>query len=135
MDDQTTPRTTRVYAQDIVPFIPLVKPTLQASTEIIATPSFNSMIVLDLNAANIHTVTLTGNAVFTLKNASIGQEFKVRLVQDSVGSRVVTWFPTIAWAGGVAPTLTVTANHWDILEFICTASGLFDGKVYGANFS
>ena len=97
-------------------------------------------VTCDLNSGNVHTVTLGGNRIIALTNATVGQKFMTRLVQDGTGSRTVTWFNTIKWAGGSAPTLTTTADKADILGFLCTAvsgassqSGSFDGFVVGQN--
>jgi len=57
----------------------------------------------------------------------------VRILQDSGGSRTVTWFTTIRWAGGSAVTLTTTANKADTLGFEVTGSNTYDGFVVGAN--
>ena len=40
------------------------------------------------------------------------------IVQDSTGSRTITWNTTIKWVGQVVPTLTTTANGIDILSFL-----------------
>ena len=92
-----------------------------------------STITFDLNSSNTHSVTLGGNRTLALSNASVGQKFIIRLTQDGSGSRTVTFFSTIKWAGGVAPTLTTTANKTDVFGFICTSAGNFDGFVIGYN--
>jgi len=92
-----------------------------------------STITFDLNSSNTHSVTLGGNRTLALSNASVGQKFIIRLTQDGSGSRTVTFFNTIKWAGGVAPTLTTTANKTDVFGFICTSAGNFDGFVVGYN--
>lgn len=78
-------------------------------------------------------VTLGGNRTIALSNAKVGQCFIIKLVQDGAGSRTVTWFTTIKWAGGVAPTLTTTLNKADVFAFIVTGSGTYDGFVIGQN--
>jgi len=97
-------------------------------------------VTCDLNSGNVHTVTLGGNRVIALANAGTGQKFMTRLVQDASGSRTVTWFNTIKWAGGSAPTLTTTGSKTDVFGFLCTSvsgdssqSGSFDGFVVGQN--
>lgn len=45
---------------------------------------------------------LTANRAFAVSNVAIGMIFMVRVVQDSTGSRLVTWFPV------VTDTITVT---------------------------
>jgi len=78
-------------------------------------------------------VTLTGNATLAVSNVSVGQIFIIELAQDSTGSRTVTWWSTIKWAGGTAPTLTTTANKKDVFGFRCTSSGNYDGYIIGQN--
>jgi len=92
-----------------------------------------STVTFDLDVANIHTVTLGGNRILAISNEDAGQVFILRLVQDGVGSRTVTWFSTIKWAGGSAPTLTTTAGKTDVLGFICTAADTYDGFIVGQN--
>ena len=97
-------------------------------------------VTFDLNESNTHRVTLGGNRTLAITNVSYGQKFTTRLTQDGTGSRTVTWFNNIHWAGGTAPTLTTTAHQTDVFGFICTAasgsvaqSGDFDGFVVGQN--
>ena len=92
-----------------------------------------STITFDMNESNIHMVTLGGNRILAVSNADAGKEFKLRLKQDSTGSRTVTWFDTIYWAGGSVPTLTTTANKADLFGFICTSGGAYDGYIIGQN--
>ena len=97
-------------------------------------------VTFDLNDSNTHRVTLGGNRTLAITNVSYGQKFTTRLTQDGTGSRTVTWFNNIHWAGGTAPTLNTTAHQTDVFGFICTAasgsiaqSGDFDGFVVGQN--
>lgn len=79
------------------------------------------------------TVTLGGNRTIALSNVKVGQMFYIRVLQDGTGSRTLTWFSTIKWAGGSAPVLTTTINKADAFIFVCTASGQYDGYVVGQN--
>lgn len=99
----------------------------------ITSDSDGATVTFNLATSNIHTVTLGGNRTLALSNAAVGQCFIIRLVQDGTGSRTVTWFTTIKWAGGVAPTLTTTASKADTFGFLCTSSGNYDGYVIGQN--
>lgn len=111
----------------------LTKPTVNGSTQAITAASDGATITFDLAAANIHTVTLGGNRTLALSNVSTGQCFVLRLLQDGTGSRTVTWFTTIKWAGGSAPTLTTTAGKADTFGFICTSSNNYDAYIIGQN--
>ena len=95
--------------------------------------SDGATITFNLATSNIHTVTLGGNRTLALSNESVGQCFMLRLLQDGTGTRTVTWFTTIKWAGGAAPTLTTTASKADLLGFVVTSAGNYDGFVVGQN--
>ena len=99
----------------------------------ITADSDGATVTFNLATSNIHSVTLGGNRTLALSNAAVGECFILRLLQDGTGSRTVTWFTTIKWAGGSAPTLTTTANKADMLGFVVTSSGNYDGFVVGAN--
>lgn len=109
------------------------KPTINGSVSALATASDGSTVTFDLAASNIHSVTLAGNRTLALSNGSTGQCFVLRLIQDGTGSRTVTWFSTIKWAGGSAPTLTTTAAKIDVFGFITTSSGNYDAFIIGQN--
>ena len=97
-------------------------------------PSASGTATLDLSKGNIHHITMpAGNITIALSNGTAGQCFIVRILQDGSGSRTVTWFTTIKWAGGSAPTLTTTASKADTLGFEITGSSTYDGFVVGQN--
>ena len=99
----------------------------------IITDTDGATITFDLSLRGVHTVTLGGNRILAISNATVGQTFVIRLLQDTTGSRTVTWFSTIKWAGGSAPTLTTTASKADTFGFIVTSSGNYDGYIIGLN--
>ena len=90
-------------------------------------------VTFNMATTNRHRVTLGGNRTLAVSNVKAGQSFVLRLLQDGTGSRTVTWFSTIKWAGGAAPTLTTTAGKADLIGFICTSAGNYDGFVVGQN--
>ena len=90
-------------------------------------------VTFNMATSNDHSVTLGGNRTLAVSNVSTGQKFMLALTQDATGSRTVTWFSGISWAGGAAPTLTTTANKTDVLGFRCTGSGAYQGFVVGQN--
>lgn len=98
------------------------------------TPAGGGTATIDLSKGNLNFITMpAGNITIALSNEAVGQAFIVRITQDSSGSRTVTWFTTIKWAGGTAPTLTTAANKTDTFGFIVTSSGNYDGYVVGQN--
>lgn len=110
-----------------------VNPSSLASMTTYA-PVAAATATLDMSLGLEHRVTFpAGNITLAVSNDSAAQKFIVSLTQDSVGSRTVTWFSTIKWAGGVAPTLTTTANKRDTFGFIRTGSGTYDGFIVGQN--
>ena len=109
-----------------VTFSKATKPALKSNSDA-------STVTFDVNEANVHTVTLGANRVFAISNETAGQKFMIRILQDGTGSRTVTWFSTIKWAGGSAPTLTTTANKADVVGFLVTGTDTYDGFVIGQN--
>lgn len=107
--------------------------TFTATKQALTTDSDAATITFDLNASNIHTVTLGANRILALANPTVGQVFIIRLVQDTTGGRTVTWFSTIKWPNGSTPTLTSAGQKTDTFAFICTSSGNYDGYIVGAN--
>lgn len=89
---------------------------------------------LDVSVGNIHHVTMpAGNITLTVSNETVGQCFIVEILQDGTGSRIVTWFSTISWAGGSAPVLTTIAGKKDVFGFRVTAEDTYDGYIVGQN--
>lgn len=109
----------------------LTKPTINGSIQGVTTATDGSTVTFNLSNSNIQTVTLEGNRTLALSNASTGQCFILRLVQDGTGSRTVTWFSTIKWPYGTTPTLTTTASKTDVFGFICTGTDTYDGFILG----
>lgn len=101
---------------------------------ITSTPAAAATATLDLSTSNEQRITMpAGNITIALSNDTNTKRFIISITQDSVGSRTVTWFATIKWAGGVVPTLTTTANKRDVFGFIRTGAGTYDGFIVGNN--
>jgi hypothetical protein len=111
----------------------LTKPTINGSVNAFTTDTDGATVTFNMSSSNVHTVVLADNRTLAVSNVSVGQAFIIRLVQDGTGSRTVTWFSTIKWAGGSAPTLTTTLNKTDVFGFLCTASNAYDGFIVGQN--
>ena len=114
----------------------LTKPTVNASVQGTQTytPAAAGTATLDLSLANVNLITMpAGNITIALSSGSTGQAFTVHITQDGVGSRTVTWFATIRWAGGSAPTLTTTLDKRDVFGFIVTGANTYDGFIVGQN--
>lgn len=111
----------------------IIKPTATKQTLVTLTDA--ATVTADGDVGNLFTVTLGGNRTIAVNNMDAGQAFLIRLVQDGTGSRTVTWFGTIKWPGGSAPTLTTSANEVDSFGFICTSTGNYDGYIVGQDLS
>lgn len=98
-------------------------------------PTAAGTATLDLSLGNVHAVAFpAGNITLAITHDTAPQIFTVELKQDSGGSRTVTWFSGISWAGGTPPTLTTTANKTDIFTFrVVTAGSVYYGMVSGQN--
>uniref|UniRef100_A0A6M3IGI6 Putative tail protein n=1 Tax=viral metagenome TaxID=1070528 RepID=A0A6M3IGI6_9ZZZZ len=98
------------------------------------TPAGAGTATCNLALSNQHDITMpAGNITIALSNGTVGQKFIISITQDSVGSRTVTWFSTIKWAQGSAPTLTTTASKRDIFGFIQTGAATYDAFIIGMN--
>jgi len=98
------------------------------------TPDAAGTATLDLTTGNIQAITMpAGNITIAISNEVVGQCFLIEITQDGGGSRTVTWFTTIKWAGGSAPVLTTTASKRDVFGFRVTGTDTYDGYVVGMN--
>lgn len=94
-------------------------------------PSGGATATLDLSLGNVFTVNIpAGNITLALSNASTGQPFIVNFVNNA-SVRVVTYFTTIKWPGGAAPTLSGGTGVVDTFGFLVTGSGTYNGYIVG----
>jgi hypothetical protein len=86
-------------------------------------------IAIDWNNGQTQYVTLgaTGRTV-TFANPIAGQVYRIIVIQDGTGSRTITTWPTIKWAGGSAPALTTTGGKADIVTLLY-ANGSYYGDI------
>lgn len=98
---------------------------------------YASAVVIDAFQGSHATITLTGTvASLGFTNPANGQILTLEVVQDSTGSRTVTEWTNVMWAGGTAPTLTTTAGATDVLRFTYNASrGKWLGETVGKAFA
>lgn len=109
------------------------KPRIDTNFGTISVFTDAGTISFDLNTSSKWLGTLGGNRVLEVSNVTVGQPFSIFLRQDATGTRTVTWFSGISWAGSTTPTLTVTAGRGDWFGFIPLASGTYSGFVIGQN--
>lgn len=111
----------------------LTKPIVVGGRGVWVAATDGATVTFDLDNGNKQNVTLGGNRTLALSNVGAGQVFILKLIQDGTGSRTVTWFSTINWVDGTAPTLTPTADKADVFGFIQTATDTYDGFIIGQN--
>ena len=74
--------------------------------------------------------TLTANCTFTFTAPTGPASLLLKLAQDGVGSRTVTWPATVHWPSGTAPTLTTTVSRIDIITFYFDGTTYFGSTIY-----
>jgi hypothetical protein len=80
--------------------------------------SGSGTVSLNFLTSNNQVLTLTGNPTLAFDGLTAGYTYTIELIQDATGTRTVTWPGSgLAWQGGSAPTLTVTASKTDLLGF------------------
>ncbi len=79
----------------------------------------------DLNVNQITKVTLAGNRILdNPTNLVDGSIYVLTVKQDATGSRTLAFGTAYKFAGGIAPTITTTANATDILTFISDGTNM-----------
>jgi hypothetical protein len=96
-------------------------------------PAGAGTTTLDLSLSNDFEVTMPATTqTLAVTNGKIGQKFMVTII-NVTSQGALTWFTTIKWAGGSAPTLTGTNTKRDVFGFKITSAGNYDGFVVGQN--
>lgn len=106
--------------------------TMKSTAQTLITDTDASTVTFDLSAGNIHSVTIAANRTLAVSNATVGQVFVINITQGS-GGQVATWFSTIKWPGGSAPTLSSGSGKIDTFAFLCTSGGNYQGYIVGQN--
>lgn len=92
---------------------------------------------LDFATSNNFALTLANTSSCTLANPSnltAGQSGSIFIVQDSTGSRLLTYGSQWDFADGTAPTLTTTASAVDRIDYIVRTTSSIHA-VFTANYS
>lgn len=113
---------------------PVINPVAKLVQTVTAlTPAGAGTSTCDLSLGNIFTLTMPANTqTLAISNATVGQVFIVN-VNNVTSQGALTWFTTIRWADGTAPTLTGTNGKRDSFGFIVTGAGTYDGFIIGQN--
>jgi len=89
-------------------------------------------ITADFALANNFSVTLGGNRTLgNPTNVVVGQSGVIKITQDATGSRTLAYGSSWDFSGGVAPTLTITANAVDILAYYVDGSTNITARLIG----
>lgn len=87
--------------------------------------SASGTVTLDCSTANVKLVNATGNVTIAFSNVpASGNTFSLSVLfsQDATGGRTLTWPAAVKWNGGVAATVSTTANAKSLYELVT-----FDG--------
>lgn len=83
-----------------------------------ATLTDGTTISWDVGSSPVAKVTLGGNRTLSAPtNGLTGQFISIAVIQDSTGSRTLTWNSAYEFTGDTAPTLTTTASKADVFVF------------------
>jgi hypothetical protein len=96
-------------------------------------PAGAGTTTIDLALGNKFTVTMPANTqTLAISNETTGQCFILN-INNVTSQGALTWFSTIRWATGSAPTLTGTNGKRDVFGFIVTGADTYDGFIVGQN--
>jgi len=99
-------------------------------TAVIVTAADGATVTFDLSLGNTQLVTLGGSRTLAVTNDATNQRFTI-IVATGAGAFVPVWWAGIRWVGGSAPTVTATANKYDVFTFLRVGSGAYLGFVVG----
>ena len=85
----------------------------------------------NLDEYPVATVTLGGDRTITFRNARAGGTYILKVIQDGAGTRLMSAWTAVLWAGGTAPTLTTAAAGIDVFSFVAFDSTNLVGAVAG----
>lgn len=93
----------------------------------------STAITIDWSLGRAQKCTATGNFTLTHSNMVAGLVYTLEVLTGA-GSFTAT-FSSTNWAGGTAPTLTVTASKEDIFTFYKNIGGTIVGGIFGQNIT
>lgn len=82
------------------------------------TATDQATVTFEIGQSRFWDVTLGGNRTLALNGDKEAKPFYIELIQDGTGSRAVTWWNGIDWAGNAVPTLSTAANSIDAFLFV-----------------
>lgn len=88
---------------------------------------------ITLNTGQVHVVTMPAATQTLAISGTASSPFFTVEINNVTSQGALTWFTTIRWAGGTAPTLTGTNGKRDVFGFRITGAGTYDGFIVGQN--
>lgn len=86
-----------------------------------------STISWDVSSAQVATVTIADNRTFGAPTNMVnGGFYALGVIQDSTGSRTITWNSVFKWSGGSAPTLSTDASAKDFFVFRSDGTNMYE---------
>jgi len=101
----------------------------QYFSELVQAGTASTDSTINWSSGNEHRLVLGANITLTFSNGVTGGRYVLLLVQDSTGSRTVTWPGAVKWGNAGVSTLSTTGSTVDLFTF------LFDGTNYFGNAS
>ena len=102
----------------------------QAFVALPTTGNTTSATTINWNDGNVQEKVLNASSTtFTFSNPNDAATYILILKQNNAGSYTVTWPGSVTWAGGTTPTMTATANKYDIYTFVYDGSKYFGSYV------
>lgn len=100
--------------------------------QVVNNPTYGSQVLTDaaniswdMDLGEVAKVTITDNrTIGNPTNLKIGT-YVLFVIQDGVGGHTLSFDTDFKWKGGIAPTLTATANAVDILTFVSDGTFLY----------
>jgi hypothetical protein len=92
-----------------------------------------SAMLISGAAGKVFDVTLAGKTAFSFGNLQDGETYKIILVQDGIGNRIVTWPAAAKWVGGIVPVLSTAPGAIDDVSFLNRGGTLLGTFAKGFN--
>lgn len=94
-----------------------VAPTLQSVT------ASGAATTVNLADGDIVALALDASTTLTLTNPTT--KVYIFEIEQTTGSKTITWPGTVVWPGGVAPTLSTTAGKKDFVTLVYTGTNFY----------
>jgi len=84
----------------------------------------------DLDDNQVSTLTISDSGVYIKNPANMvdGGKYVLFIIQDGSGHIAPVWDTAFKWEGGVAPTIGIYSNDWDIILFWSDGTSMYGQK-------